>query len=153
MATDPPVYRAPMEPAAAEFAWNRGVCGMGGILRPAPADLPAALAGMADAHGERAAARLHRFARVPDGAYVWTRSADGYLLGRLLGPWRYDDSDRAGAVDLVHQRPCRWLADPVPEAEVPGGTLQTFGRGGRNFQQTHDVGISAQTSDVWTTHA
>ena len=153
------MFRAPMGSTresvadAVEHALTREVCGVGGILRPAPGDLDDALARLSDTHGERAAARLRRFAQVPDGAFVWTRSVDGYVLGRLAGPWRYDDSPGARAVDLVHVRACSWLPDPVAEAEVPAGTLRTFARGGRNFQQTHGAGISDQTRACGTNTA
>lgn len=141
----PPVYRAPMR-GSVDRALRTGVCGLPGVLDPPPHDLQEALARTAD---ERVAARLARFAAVPHGAFVWTRSDDGYLVGRLDGPWRYDPTAAARAVDLVHVRPCRWLPEPVPERDVPAGTLATFARGGRNFQRTHTPGTAEQTAAVW----
>ena len=82
--------------------------------------------GEADAD-DRLARRIARFADVADGAFVWTRDADGlYWLGRIDGPLRRDDD--GVAVDLVHVRPCRWIADPVLEPDVPVAVLATFGR-------------------------
>lgn len=122
---------------------------MGGIVDPAPPDLDAALDHLSATGRERLAARLHRFCQVPDGALVWTRSIDGFFLGRLAGPWAYDDSTDARAVDLVHVRPCRWLTTPTPDADLPPAVLRTFARGGRNFQQTHDRDVAGQSLAIW----
>ncbi|WP_299574924.1 GAF domain-containing protein [uncultured Williamsia sp.] len=99
---------------------------------------------------ERGARRVERFADVPDGSLVWTRDADSeYFVGRLTGPLRHDDSDEAVAVGLTEVRPCTWTDQPVPEHEVPAATLQTFARGGRNFQETHDPDVWSQSVEVW----
>jgi hypothetical protein len=92
--------------------------------------------------------RIERFSDVADGSFVWTRDADGlFWLGRITGPYRYD---RDGAdVDLVHVRPCRWLTRPLLESAVPAAVVVTFGRGGRNFQQTHDPAVGSQTQRIW----
>lgn len=142
------VYRAPMRSrrdgldpqAALERALGRGLVGFG----EAGVDGPAAL--------ERLARRVERFAAVPDGSFVWTRDTDGrYRLGRVDGPYRYDDDPAAVDVDLVHVRPCVWVADAVSEADVPAAVVATFGRGGRNFQRTHDAQVGAQTTRLWAT--
>jgi hypothetical protein len=97
---------------------------------------------------ERLVRRIARFAEIDDGSFVWTRDADSlYWLGRIDGPLVYDDD--GATVDLVHVRPCRWLRQPVLEPEVPAAVLATFARGGRNFQQTHDPSVGAQTQRVW----
>jgi hypothetical protein len=106
--------------------------------------------GDADAADNRAGRRVARFAEVDDGSFVWTRDTDGlYWLGRIDGPYFYDDGRAAGAVDLVHVRPCRWLPDPVLEPEVPAAVIATFARGGRNFQQTHSDRVGPETERVW----
>ncbi|WP_127782628.1 GAF domain-containing protein [Rhodococcus sp. X156] len=155
----PLVFRAPMHsrredagpgPSVAR-ALALGVCGTGGVLSLAPADLATAVERAAAELDERTARRLERFGAVPDGSFVWTRDAEGsYWLGRLDGPYRYDGSPEAAAVDLVHVRDCQWRETPVPEPEVPAATLQTFARGGRNFQQTHDGRVAEQTARLWS---
>lgn len=109
------------------------------------------LVGFGDAEADdRLARRVARFTEIDDGAFVWTRDADGlYWLGRIAGPYRYDDDAAAVAVDLVHVRPCRWLPDPVFEPDVPAAVIATFGRGGRNFQQTHSPAVGEQTATLW----
>ncbi|MCW0211958.1 MAG: hypothetical protein OJJ54_01225 [Pseudonocardia sp.] len=150
----PGVFRAPMRSRLDDVAPGAtralaiGVCGVGGTVSPPPDDLDDAVTRVAVRHDERIAARLRRFAAVPDGSFVWTRSEAGiHHLGRLTGPWRYDDSAAAAAVDLPHVRPCTWT--PVPEALVPPGVARTYPRGGRNFQRTHHEGVAEQTLAVW----
>ncbi|GAA1900325.1 GAF domain-containing protein [Williamsia serinedens] len=118
---------------------------IGGVQRA----LDLGICGMA-ADDERAIRRVERFAEVPDGAFVWTRDADGeYFLGRLTGPLRHDERDEAKAAGLTEIRSCTWTEQPVPEHEVPAATLATFARGGRNFQQTHHPDVWEQSLDVW----
>ena len=96
---------------------------------------------------------LRRFAELPDGAFVWTRTADGtYRLGRIAGPWRYDDSPAARAVGIHHVRPATWLDRPFGEHEVPPAVAATFARGGRNFQQTHGERAERRTAELWEEH-
>ena len=152
------VYRAPMRSRrddvipglAVQRALAMDVCGIGGLLAPPPVDLSEALDATERTYGDPAARRLERFTQVLDGSFVWSRDADGlYLLGRIDGPWRYDSSPEAAAVDLVHLRDCEWLDVPVAERDVPPATVHTFARGGRNFQQTHHPDIAEQTRRVW----
>ncbi len=135
------VYRAPMRSrrddvdhgATIERALTLGLCGFGEA-----------------ADDGRSARRVERFAEVDDGSFVWTRDTDGlYWLGRIVGPYFYDASDDAAAVDLVHVRECRWLATPLLEPAVPAAVVATSQRGGRNFQQTHDATIGAESLRIW----
>ncbi len=72
------------------------------------------------------------------GCTGWAASTD---------PYRYDGD--GADVDLVHVRPCRWLSRALFEPEVPAAVVATFGRGGRNFQQTHDPAVGMQTQRLW----
>jgi hypothetical protein len=134
------IYRAPMRarsldlPAGtgAEYGLARGVVGIG-----------------AD-RGERAARALHRFATVPSGALVWTRDRAGdYHLGQIAGAVREDRSPAARAVGIVYVRDTTWLAGAFKETEVPVAVAQTFARGGRNFQRTHDSEAERMTAAIW----
>ena len=107
------VYRAPMRArdrdippgAGAEFGLARGVVGIGDVLAAAPVALEQAIFAASDEHGPKAGRMLRRFAELPDGSFVWTRVADGsYRLGRIAGPWRYDDSTAEPEVRLKRAR-------------------------------------------------
>ncbi|MCK6064935.1 MULTISPECIES: GAF domain-containing protein [Microbacterium] len=152
------VFRAPLRSrradvdggAAVERALTHGLCGIGGVLASPPAALVAAAEQVAARYDERMARRLERFAAAPEGAFVWTRDAEGlFWLGRLGGGWRYDGSADAAGVDLVHVRPCTWLDAPIPDGDVPPGVHRTFARGGRNWQEIHDGAVGALTSGLW----
>jgi hypothetical protein len=154
----PPVYRAPMRARdrdlpvgeGAEHGLARGLVGIGDELLVAPVALDAAVKAAAAEHGEKAGRMLRGFAEVPDGTLVWTRSADGkYHLGRIDGPWRYDDSPEARATGIVHVRPATWLERPFGEAEVPAAVAATFARGGRNFQRTRDERAERDSVRLW----
>lgn len=121
--------------ATIERARARGLCGFGGPRTPA------------DDRLDRHIARLRDIA---DGSFVWTRDPDGlYWLGRIQGPYFNDTSDDAAAVDLIHVRECRWLPGPLLEPAVPAAVVATFRRGGRNFQQTHDATVGAESQQLW----
>jgi hypothetical protein len=152
------VYRAPMRArdrdvaagVAAERCVEAGLVGIGDVLRAAPARLEDAVAAAAAEHGPKAGALLRRFAEVPDGAFVWTRESGGvYRLGRIGGPWRYDDSAAAHADGVPHVRPADWLADVFDESDAPAAVRATFARGGRNFQRTHDAAAERRTAELW----
>jgi hypothetical protein len=135
--------------AALDRALTRSLCGFGGVLRPAPADLDEAVTLAAEQYDERLARRIERFAAVEPGSFVWSRADDGrFWLGRLTGDYFYDAG--GAAVDLVHVRACDWLGTAFAEPVVPAAVVATFGRGGRNFQRTHAAGVGAQTQQLWT---
>jgi hypothetical protein len=136
----PEIYRAPMRArdldvpagAGAEYGLRTGVVGIG------------------PGRGEKAARLLHRFATVPSGVFVWTRDrARNYHLGRIDGPAREDRSPAARDVGMVHVRDTTWLPRAIPEDDVPPAVAQTFARGGRNFQRTHDDEAERTTAEIW----
>lgn len=119
--------------AGAEHGIGRGVVGIG------------------SGTGERAGRLLHRFATVPDGAFVWTRDLAGsYHLGRVSGPMIEDDSPSAQAVGIVNVRPTVWLPRIFGEDAVPSAVAATFARGGRNFQRIHDAEAERLTAALWS---
>jgi hypothetical protein len=140
------------EGAGAEHGVEHGLVGTGDALDPPPATLEEALAAAAATHGDRASRMLGRFAGLPAGAFVWTRTPDRYRLGRIAGPWRYDDSPAARAVGIHHVRPATWLDRPFGEDEVPPAVAATFARGGRNLQRIGDAGAERRTAELWDAH-
>jgi hypothetical protein len=137
-----PVYRAPMRS-------RRNDVDFGATIGRARA---LGLCGFGDSglSADRLARRIERFRDVERGSFVWTRDPDGlYWLGRITGPYFHDTDPVAGTVDLVHVRECRWLTRPLLEPNVPAAVVATFRRGGRNFQQTHDSTVGAESQRLW----
>lgn len=123
--------------AARDRARRLGLCGFGRLVK-------------CPAEQETLTRRVARFTEVENGSFVWTRDDDGlFWLGRITGPYEYDAGDAAAAVDLVHVRPCDWLAEPLLEPDVPAAVIETFRRGGRNFQQTHHPSVGVETQRIW----
>lgn len=152
-----PIYRAPMRArdrdvgsgAGADHGLAHGLVGIGDALATPPATLDEAVAAAAR-HGEKAGRMLRRFADLGDGTFVWTHASDGaFHLGRISGPWRYDDSPAAQAVGIHHVRPADWLERPFGEHEAPAAVPATFARGGRNFQRIHDTSAARSTARLW----
>lgn len=131
--------------SAAEWAIAAGVVGLDGAVR-CPADHIHDLLTLVDLElDERTARRIRRFTLAPAGSLVWTRDRSGGLhLGRLGDGQRYAQDAVARQMGLPHQRDCDWAAGPVPVELVPAAVIETFARGGRNWQQIRaDGGASA----------
>ena len=157
MASPEPIYRAPMRAraidappdAGAAFGLEHGVVGIGERLDEPPGSLEEAIQATRAQHGDKAARMLRAFAELPHGTLVWTR-ADGFFhLGRISGPWRYDDSSEALKTGIHNVRAATWLSRPFGEDEVPPAVSATFARGGRNLQRTHDSAAERRTADLW----
>jgi len=131
-----PVYRAPMRARAYDAPPGAG----------AEHGLAREIVGI----GDRAEARISRFAAVPDGAFVWTRDTEGaYWVGRIAGPLRAADPAARDAAGLTHVRAADWLDRPFGEFDVPAEVAATFARGGRNFQRTHGDAVERRTAELW----
>ncbi len=135
------IYRAPMRArdrddvapgAGAEFGLEHGLVGMG------------------EGSSEKAGRMVSRFADLPAGVFVWTRTRDGgYRLGRIAGEYRHIDTPAARAVGIHHVRPAEWLDHPFGDDDVPPAVAATFARGGLNFQRTHDEAAERRTAELW----
>ena len=153
------VHRAPMRArdrddvppdAGAASAVERGLVGIGDALTVVPVSLGDAVLAATREHGEKAGRMLLRFAELADGTFVWTRTADGiHRLGRVSGPWRYDDTAAACAVGIHHVRDADWDPRRFAEDEVPAAVAATFARGGRNLQRIHDAAAERRTTELW----
>jgi hypothetical protein len=101
-------------------------------------------------HGRLPGADAVAPASVTAGSFAWTRDGgDRYWLGRIDGAYFYDGRAGAETVDLVHVRPCEWRVSAVSDGDVPEAVIATFGRGGRNFQQTHASGVDSESLRAW----
>lgn len=157
-----PIYRAPMRArnrddvpagAGAEHGVRHGLVGIGERLDAVPASVDEAVAAAADQDGEKAGRMVRKLAGLADGTLIWTRDADGvFHLGRVRGPWRYDASRAAERVGIHHVRDVRWLPRTFAADEVPAAVAETFRRGGRNLQRTHDDDAERRTAALWAEH-
>jgi hypothetical protein len=136
--------------AGARHGLEHGVVGTGDALDRKPERLEQAVLAAAAAHGDKAARMLTRFAGLPDGTFVWTRTADpAFHLGRIAGPWRYDDSPAAREVGIHHVRAATWCERAFAEDDVPPAVAETFARGGRNLQRIRDEFAERRTAELW----
>lgn len=131
--------------SAAEWAIAAGVVGLDGAVRSTADHIDDTLAMVDLELDERTARRIRRFLLAPSGSLVWTQDRSGGLhLGRLGSGQRYSRDSAMLRLGLLHQRDCEWAAGPVPVALVPSPVIETFERGGRNWQQIRaDGGASA----------
>jgi hypothetical protein len=100
--------------------------------------------------GRTAARTVRRFgeeARVGD--FVWTRDTAGrYLVSRLAGPYRYEMSAEATAVDVHQVRDVEW-APPLNDLDVPGAVIRAFIGTGLSFSRIHDQRARELTPYLW----
>ncbi len=157
-----PIHRAPMRArnrddvapgAGAEHGLRHGVVGIGERLAAVPDSVSEAVTAAADQDGDKAGRMVRRFAELPDGALVWTRDGEGgFHLGRITGPWRYDVSSDAVTIGIHHVRSVRWLPRTFAPDEAPAAVVETFRRGGRNLQRTHDDDAEQQSAEIWAAY-
>jgi hypothetical protein len=104
-----------------------------------------------DGWGQPAANIVRRIAvDAKKGEFVWTRDTEGrYLLCRITGPWRYDNSKAAAKVDVHQVRPVDWAPRPLNDLEVPGGVIRCFIGTGTSFSRIHDVPARQMTVFLW----
>lgn len=152
------IYRAPMRARSidlppfegARFGVERDLAGIGEAVEPTPESVEEAVQRLAAEHNAKAGRMLERFAGLPDGTFVWTRTEEeAYRLGRIAGPWRYDGSTAALRVGIPHVRPTRWAGRELHWSETPAAVVATFDRGGRNFQRIHDAEAERLTTALW----
>lgn len=101
--------------------------------------------------GKRAAQCVRRLgADAVNGDFIWTRDTSGrYLLGRFSGPYRYDGSDAARAVDVHQVRDVEWLPEPMNDLTVPGAVVRAFTGRGSSFSRVHNMGARRLTDHLW----
>jgi hypothetical protein len=101
--------------------------------------------------GLNAAANIRRLGRDAQvGEFIWTRDTYGrYLLGRISGPYRYDASKVAIALDVVQTRRVDWAPEPLNDLDVPGGVIRSFVGTSQSFSRIWDEGARRFTPHLW----
>ena len=152
------IYRAPMRARSfdsglfqgARLGTERGIVGIGEPLRETPETLDQAIRALAAKHSEKSARMLSRFAGLPEGTLVWTRTdEDVFRLGELSGPWWYDDSEAAGRTGIHQVRSAIWIPGAFDPESVPPAVLETFRRGGKNLQRIRDEDAEVASNRLW----
>jgi hypothetical protein len=94
---------------------------------------------------------VRRFAEDAEvGDYVWTRDPQGrFRLGRITGPYRYENSELAALTDTHQVRDCEWSDQPLGDLEVPGGVIRGFVGTSTSFSRLLDKGARTYTAWLW----
>ena len=101
--------------------------------------------------GRTPAQTVRRFgAEAQVGDFVWTRDTHGrYWLCRIAGPYHYDGSPAACAVDVHQVRAVEWARRPLNDLEVPGGVIRCFVGTGSSFSRIRDPSARRLTPYLW----
>ncbi len=104
-----------------------------------------------DGWGRAPAHTVRRFGEQANvGDFVWTRDTHGrYWLCKISGPYRYDGSDAAKAVDVHQVRDAEWAPRPLNDLEVSGGVIRRFVGTGSSFSRIHDDAARVLTPYLW----
>jgi hypothetical protein len=84
------------------------------------------------------------------GDYIWTRDLHGrFRLGRIAGPYRYENSEFAKRTDTHQVRDCDWANQPLSDLEVPGAVIRGFVGTSTSFSRMWDEGARTYTAWLW----
>lgn len=84
------------------------------------------------------------------GDYIWTRDLHGrFRLGRITGPYRYENTDLAKRTDTHQVRDCEWAKQPLSDLEVPGAVIRGFVGTSTSFSRMWDEGARIYTAWLW----
>jgi hypothetical protein len=84
------------------------------------------------------------------GDYIWTRDLHGrFRLGRISGPYRYENSKLARRTDTHQVRDCNWAKQPLSDLEVPGAVVRGFVGTSTSFSRMWDEGARIYTAWLW----
>jgi hypothetical protein len=84
------------------------------------------------------------------GDYIWTRDLHGrFRLGRITGPYRYENTGLAKRTDTHQVRDCEWADQPLSDLEVPGAVIRGFVGTSTSFSRMWDEGARIYTAWLW----
>lgn len=84
------------------------------------------------------------------GDYIWTRDLHGrFRLGRITGPYRYENTELAKRTDTHQVRDCEWANQPLSDLEVPGAVIRGFVGTSTSFSRMWDEGARIYTAWLW----
>lgn len=94
---------------------------------------------------------IRRFGRDAEvGDFIWTRDLHGrFRLGRITGPYRYENTELAKRTDTHQVRDCEWADQPLSDLEVPGAVIRGFVGTSTSFSRMWDEGARVYTAWPW----
>jgi hypothetical protein len=94
---------------------------------------------------------IRRFGKDAEvGDYIWTRDLHGrFRLGRITGPYRYENTGVAKRTDTHQVRDCEWADQPLSDLEVPGAVIRGFVGTSTSFSRMWDEGARNYTAWLW----
>jgi len=135
--------------------FNDGIVGIGWGIEDLPdgAALRDVLAAIDSEPGWTKAA-VHTVRRFGEdaqiGDFIWTRDLQGrFLLGRITGPYRYENSELAKRTDTHQVRDCEWANRALGDLEVPGAVIRGFVGTSTSFSRLRDDGARIYTAWLW----
>lgn len=101
--------------------------------------------------GRQAASTVRLFGEVAqEGDFVWTRDLSGaFWVGRIAGPYRYENSAQAKAVDTHQVRDVEWGSRALNDLEVPGAIIRAFSGQATSFSRMWNEGARRYTAWLW----
>lgn len=82
--------------------------------------------------------------------FVWTRHTNGkYMLCKITGPYKFDNSKAAKAADVHQTRKVAWALEELNDLDVPGGVVRSFIGTGSSFSRVHDPATIKLTPYLW----
>jgi hypothetical protein len=101
--------------------------------------------------GPQAASTVRLFGEeAKKGDFVWTRDLSGrFWLAQIAGPYRYENSAKARAVDTHQVRKVEWAVRPLGDLEVPGAVIRAFSGISTSFSRINNHGARVYTAWIW----
>jgi hypothetical protein len=101
--------------------------------------------------GRQAASTVRLFGKeAAEGDFIWTRDLSGrFWVGRITGPYRYDNSAKAKELDTHQVREAQWSPRPLNDLEVPGAVIRAFSGTSTSFSRIWNLGARHYTAWVW----
>lgn len=101
--------------------------------------------------GRQAASTVRLFGEeAKKGDFVWTRDLSGrFWVAQITGPYRYENSAKARALDTHQVRKVEWSPKPLGDLEVPGAIVRAFSGTSTSFSRIHDHGARLYTAWIW----
>jgi hypothetical protein len=84
------------------------------------------------------------------GDFIWTRDLQGrFRLGRITGPYRYENPAKAKELDTHQVRDADWAEQALGDLAVPGAVIRGFSGTSTSFSHMWNEGARLYTGWLW----